>query len=69
MRVVTHRVTVDASNTVTLTSLLDKSCQCYWNQPNGRSQGRKVKLRLPFQCEYEVTGHFTIESLFAIPQF
>ncbi len=52
---VAYSVSVDETNTVTLTSLLDKSYQCYWNQPNGRSQGRVVKLQLPFQGEYEVT--------------
>ena len=48
-------VTVDAENTVTLTSLLDERYNCYWIQPNGRSQGREVKLQLPFAGTYEVT--------------
>ena len=52
---VAYKVSVDAQNTVTLTSLLDKSYQCYWEQPNGRSQGHEVTLQLPFQGEYEVT--------------
>ena len=52
---VAYSVTVDADNTVTLTSLLDKSYSCYWTQPNGRSQGREVKFQLPFAGQYEVT--------------
>lgn len=52
---VAYSVTVAADNTVTLTSLLDKSYSCYWNQPNGRSQGREVKFQLPFAGTYEVT--------------
>ncbi len=48
-------VTVDADNTVTLKSLLDKSYNCYWIQPNGRSQGNEVKFQLPFSGTYEVT--------------
>ncbi len=52
---VAYSVSVDADNTVTLTSLLDKSYACYWTQPNGRSQGREVKFQLPFSGTYEVT--------------
>ena len=52
---VAYTVTVDADNTVTLTSLLDKSYNCFWVQPNGRSQGREVKFQLPFAGTYEVT--------------
>ena len=48
-------VTVDADNTVTLKSLLDNSYNCYWIQPNGRSQGNEVKFQLPFAGSYEVT--------------
>ena len=48
-------VTVDADNTVTLKSLLDDSYNCYWIQPNGRSQGNEVKFQLPFAGTYEVT--------------
>ena len=48
-------VSVDADNTVTLTSLLDKSYNCYWTHPNGRAQGREVKFQLPFSGTYEVT--------------
>ena len=48
-------VSVDAQNTVTLTSLLDKSYNCYWTHPNGRAQGREVKFQLPFAGTYEVT--------------
>ena len=52
---IAYTVTVDAENTVTLTSLLDKSYSCYWTQPNGRSQGNEVKFQLPFAGTYEVT--------------
>ena len=48
-------VDVDAENTVTLKSLLDKSYSCYWTQPNGRSQGHEVKLQLPFAGTYQVS--------------
>ena len=48
-------VTVDADNTVTLKSLLNDSYNCYWIQPNGRSQGNEVKFQLPFAGSYEVT--------------
>lgn len=51
---IAYSVTVDADNTVTLKSLLDKSYNCYWTQPNGRSQGREVKFQLPFAGTYEV---------------
>ena len=47
-------VDVDAQNTVTLKSLLDKRYHCYWIQPNGRSQGDVVQLSLPFAGTYEV---------------
>ena len=51
---IAYSVTVDADNTVTLKSLLDKSYNCYWTQPNGRSQGPEVKFQLPFAGTYEV---------------
>ena len=51
---IAYSVTVDADNTVTLKSLLDKSYNCYWTQPNGRSQGSEVKFQLPFAGTYEV---------------
>ena len=47
-------VDVDAQNTITLKSLLDKRYNCYWIQPNGRSQGPVVQLALPFAGTYEV---------------
>ncbi len=50
-----YSVEVDAQNTITLKSLLDKKYNCYWIQPNGRSQGSEVKLQLPFAGTYEVT--------------
>ena len=49
------QVTVDAQNTVTLKSLLDKSYNCYWIHPNGRAQGPEASLQLPFAGTYEVT--------------
>ncbi len=52
---IAYSVAVDEQNTVTLTSLLDKSYNCFWTQPNGRSQGREVKFQLPFAGTYEVT--------------
>ena len=48
-------VTVDAQNTVTLKSLLDKSYNCYWIHPNGRAQGPVATLQLPFAGKYDVT--------------
>ena len=48
-------VTVDDQNTVTLKSLLPSNYNCYWVQPNGRSQGNEVKIQLPFAGTYEVT--------------
>ena len=51
---IAYTVTVDADNTVTLTSLLDKRYNCFWVQPNGRSQGNVVKFQLPFAGTYEV---------------
>ncbi len=48
-------VTVDDENTVTLTSLLDNSYTVYWTHPNGRTQGKQVKLQLPFAGTYEVS--------------
>lgn len=50
-----YSVTVDADNTITLKSLLGSNYNCYWVQPNGRSQGPEVKLQLPFAGTYEVT--------------
>lgn len=41
-------VDVDAQNTITLKSLLDKSYNCYWIHPNGRAQGNVATLALPF---------------------
>lgn len=52
---VAFSVTVDDQNTVTLTSLLDESYNCYWTHPNGREQGRVVKFQLPFAGTYEIT--------------
>lgn len=52
---VAFTVTVDENNTVTLTSLLDKSYNCYWTHPNGRAQGNVVQFQLPFSGTYEVT--------------
>lgn len=51
---VAFSVTVDASNTITLKSLLPESYNCFWTQPNGRSQGNEVKIQLPFAGTYEV---------------
>jgi len=51
---IAYSVTVDADNTVTLKSLLDKKYNCFWTQPNGRSQGSEVKFQLPFAGTYEV---------------
>ena len=48
-------VSVDAQNTVSLKSLLDKSYNCYWIHPNGRAQGPEASLQLPFAGTYEVT--------------
>ena len=48
-------VSVDAQNTVTLKSLLDKSYNCYWIHPNGRAQGPVATLQLPFAGKYDVT--------------
>ena len=48
-------VTVDDQNTVTLKSLLPSKYQCFWVQPNGRSQGNEVQIQLPFAGTYEVT--------------
>ena len=48
-------VSVDAQNTVTLKSLLPSNYNCYWVQPNGRSQGSEVQIQLPFAGTYEVT--------------
>ncbi len=50
-----YTVTVDEKNTVTLKSLLPDKYNCYWTQPNGRSQGREVQFQLPFAGTYEVT--------------
>lgn len=52
---VAYTVDVDAQNTITLTSLLDKSYNCYWVHPNGRAQGNVATLALPFAGTYEVT--------------
>ena len=52
---IAYSVAVDAENTVTLTSLLDKSYNCYWVHPNGRAQGPVATLQLPFSGTYEVT--------------
>ena len=52
---IAYTVTVDEENTVTLTSLLDKSYNCYWTHPNGRAQGPEVKLQLPFSGTYQVS--------------
>ncbi len=52
---VAFSVTVDESNTVTLKSLLPENYNCFWTQPNGRSQGNEVKIQLPFAGTYEVT--------------
>lgn len=51
---VAFSVTVDETNTVTLKSLLPESYNCFWTQPNGRSQGNEVKIQLPFAGTYEV---------------
>ncbi len=51
---VAFSVTVDASNTITLKSLLPERYNCFWTQPNGRSQGNEVKIQLPFAGTYEV---------------
>lgn len=48
-------VDVASDNTITLTSLLDKSYNVFWNQPNGRSQGTPYQFQLPFAGEYQVT--------------
>ena len=50
-----YTVDVDAQNTITLKSLLDKSYNCYWIHPNGRAQGNVATLALPFAGTYEVT--------------
>lgn len=50
-----YTVDVDAQNTITLKSLLDKSYNCYWIHPNGRAQGSVASLALPFAGTYEVT--------------
>lgn len=50
-----YTVDVDAQNTITLKSLLDKSYNCYWIHPNGRAQGSVATLALPFAGTYEVT--------------
>ncbi len=50
-----YTVDVDAQNTITLTSLLDESYNCYWIHPNGRAQGNVATLSLPFAGTYEVT--------------
>lgn len=52
---VAYTVDVDAQNTITLTSLLNKSYNCYWVHPNGRAQGNVATLALPFAGTYEVT--------------
>lgn len=51
---VAFSVTVDETNTVTLKSLLPENYNCFWTQPNGRSQGNEVKIQLPFAGTYEV---------------
>ena len=50
-----YTVDVDAQNTITRKSLLDKSYNCYWIHPNGRAQGNVATLALPFAGTYEVT--------------
>lgn len=47
-------VSVDAQNTVTMQSLLDKSYNCFWIHPNGRAQGPTATTALPFSGTYEV---------------
>lgn len=48
-------VDVASDNTITLTSLLDKSYNVFWEQPNGRSKGTPYQFQLPFAGTYEVT--------------
>ena len=52
---VAFSVTVDETNTITLKSLLPEEYNCFWTQPNGRSQGNEVKIQLPFAGTYEVS--------------
>ena len=49
-------ITPDASNPniIYLESKMPTSYQVLWNHPQGRSQGNKVTLKMPFPGTYEV---------------